>query len=154
MNQLNINNNIINEENRPKSAQKDKLINHNNKMIQPVNKLSNSVSQQNFFNNKFNGMPHISNSKSSLPNSQHSFPIKNSNLISFNSTENNQGLKLSFNPSLLNNNNALNPITVFESNCIPPAGKPIGVIETFQKPTLIGLNNIGSTCYKNSVLQC
>ena len=99
-------------------------------------------------------MPHVSNSKSSLPNSQHSFPIKNSNLISFNSTENNQGLKLSFNPSLLNNNNALNPITVFESNCIPSAAKPIGVIETFQKPTLIGLNNIGSTIYTNSVLQC
>ena len=36
----------------------------------------------------------------------------------------------------------------------PPPRKPTDIIATYDKPTLIGLNNIGSTCYKNSVLQC
>jgi len=32
--------------------------------------------------------------------------------------------------------------------------KKVEIIKTYKSPPLIGLNNIGSTCYKNSVLQC
>ena len=42
-------------------------------------------------------------------------------------------------------------------NFNPPSSKPskLQPIKTFKGiPPLIGLNNIGSTCFKNSVLQC
>ena len=50
------------------------------------------------------------------------------------------------------NQNQNNPTTT--GNKIPIKPKEPEPISFYKKPTLIGLNNIGSTCYKNAVLQC
>ena len=39
-----------------------------------------------------------------------------------------------------------------QSKPMPP--KPLSPIRTYTKPTLIGLNNIGATCFMNATLQC
>ena len=48
-------------------------------------------------------------------------------------------------------NNPVNPISP-PKPIPPPVPKKPG--PSYTKPTLIGLNNIGSTCYKNAVLEC
>ena len=65
------------------------------------------------------------------------------------------------NNMLLNNQNN-NNININANNniIIPPPSPPsppktdFKQISTYQKPTLIGLNNIGATCYLNATLQC
>ena len=57
-----------------------------------------------------------------------------------------------------NQNNYQIPYQIFNPNPNYQINKPIEhesePISLYKKPTLIGLNNIGSKCYKNSVLQC
>ena len=61
-----------------------------------------------------------------------------------NSVENNYG-----NPNFENNdNNSKNRSRSVERN------RPLSPIPIFKFPTLIGLNNIGATCFINSTLQC
>ena len=77
----------------------------------------------------------------SSPNQINNNPIMN-NFIQNNN--NNQGFPPNQNP---------NP-NVINIPPPPPVPKKPGPISTYTKPTLIGLNNIGSTCYKNAVLEC
>ena len=57
-----------------------------------------------------------------------------------------------------NQNNYQIPYQIFNPNPNYQINKPIEhesePISLYEKPTLIGLKNIGSKCYKNSVLQC
>ena len=95
------------------------------------------------------------------------------NLNQFNQMNNNNNINLNPNSQpLMNNfmqnqnmNNQINispPINTITPQTINPPGipekpkpkKPPEPISLYNKPPLIGLNNIGSTCYKNSVLQC
>ena len=95
------------------------------------------------------------------------------NLNQYNQMNNNNNINLNPNSQpLMNNfmqnqnmNNQINispPINTITPQTINPPGipekpkpkKPPEPISLYNKPPLIGLNNIGSTCYKNSVLQC
>ena len=51
-------------------------------------------------------------------------------------------------------NNNMNQKSKMNENNKQNLNKKEEPIKTYKIPTLIGLNNIGSTCYKNSVLQC
>ena len=72
---------------------------------------------------------------------------------------NNQINKNNNNPPLINDslkNNMLGSNQIInqnQNNQIKKLKEP-EPISIYKQPTLIGLNNIGSTCYKNSVLQC
>ena len=54
---------------------------------------------------------------------------------------------------LINNMNQNNKVNENKNNN-KNINKKVQPIKTYKIPPLIGLNNIGSTCYKNSVLQC
>ena len=97
---------------------------------------------------------------------------KNNRIISYNSNGNNmnnynqnyQNKNMInnniFNNNINQNNNRALGININKNNLQklnPPSSKPskLQPIKTFKGiPPLIGLNNIGSTCFKNSVLQC
>ena len=74
----------------------------------------------------------------------------------------NQNIPMMNNPmqNLINNNPMMNNPIQNNNQVFPinqnqnQAAKKSGPISTYANPTLIGLNNIGSTCYKNAVLQC
>ena len=59
---------------------------------------------------------------------------------------------------IFNQNNYQKPNQIFNQNQNNQINnqnqKELEPIQTYEKPTLIGLNNIGATCYRNSVLQC
>ena len=89
----------------------------------------------------------------------------NSNGNNINNYNQNYQSKNKHNNNMLNNNiNQINShapgININKNNLQkfnPPSSKPskLQPIKTFKGiPPLIGLNNIGSTCFKNSVLQC
>ena len=80
----------------------------------------------------------------SLPSINNFIPNPNANInsIQFNNSFINQNQQLNNNPAPIPNHQLHEPL------------KPISPIQSYSKPTLIGLNNIGSTCYKNAVLQC
>ena len=145
---------IIVNEKRPNSAQTKNLIFQNNKIAQPVNYLTKSVNQQGLFDNEIKSISQDSNNESSLLNSPFSISLKDIDVISPNQKQNKQDVNSTSKPPLLKKDNSYNPLATFVTNIIPPARKINGVIAKYNKPTLIGLNNIGSTCYKNSVLQC
>ena len=81
-----------------------------------------------------------------------SFPLMNNFIPNPNANIN----SIQFNNSFINQNQQLNNNPAPIPN-LPPSepSKPLGPIQlNYSKPCLIGLNNIGSTCYKNAVLQC
>ena len=77
-------------------------------------------------------------------NNINNFEMNNNNNLVMN---NNKNIQLNQNKEQLNaiNNNKVKNL---KKNVKPSP------IKEFTKPTLIGLNNIGSTCFKNAVLQC
>jgi len=118
------------------------------KPIQNQNQINQNINNQQFQNNPQNFMPN-NNINQITPISF--FPFFNQN----------PSVQIgNFMPTPMGNNNintpntSLQPLSIFAIYVPPPPRKPTGVIATYEKPTLIGLNNIGSTCYKNSVLQC
>ena len=69
-----------------------------------------------------------------------------------NNSINNFGINNSINISINNNNEINNNQRIRRSNSLPNQKKK--PLELYIQPTLIGLNNIGATCFMNSTLQC
>ena len=138
MNQIRINNPVYNNK-QPVQAiytVSDKNINNwnmNPPLKQNIPMMNNPM--QNLINNNRMMNNHMQNNNNNLVYPQN----QNQNQISY------QGQIITQNPN--QNPNVIN---------IPPPSSPKkpGPISTYKDPTLIGLNNIGSTCYKNAVLQC
>ena len=154
INQMPNNNNIIiNNRNQPNPPQNQNQINQNNNFINPINNQSFQNNQQNLFQNKNMQMFPMPNIMFPVFNQNSPIPMANFDFMTPNPMGNNNNFIQNFNTNLPNIS-SFNPISTFAINITPPARKPTGAIATYRKPTLIGLNNIGSTCYKNSVLQC
>ena len=119
----------------------------------------------------------IINYKQMLSNMQPNNNIQPKNIIPLNSQnvllpQNNQqqnNIFLNFNNQIINNNNnnnnnmnnhvKNNNIIIFNNkinhdNVIIPQNKNPEPIKLYTTPTLIGLNNIGATCFMNATLQC
>jgi ubiquitin C-terminal hydrolase len=145
----NINNNNTNNGNQQRPPQNQNQFMQNNKIMQPINNQSFPMNQQNMTPNFGMQMPNM------LPifNQNPSVQMNNFGFTPQNQMMNNQGFNQILNPPSTNNTPII-PITLFVPSNDPPPRKPKGIIATYKAPTLIGLNNIGSTCYKNSVLQC
>ena len=125
------------------------------KPLQNQNQINQNINNQQFQNNPQNFMPN-NNINQITPMFNNFFPFFNQNpsaqMSNFMTTPmgNNNNVNITPNTPL----QPLTPPSIFPIYVPPAPRKPTGVIATYEKPTLIGLNNIGSTCYKNSVLQC
>ena len=96
-----------------------------------INNPNNIINQNNNFNNQIN----INNNNFNNPNNNNNKIIPNKNQIN-------------------NNNNFINNINLIsfgQENFVEIKLKPI---QKYSKPTLIGLQNVGATCFMNSTLQC
>ena len=101
-----------------------------------INNSNNNINQNNNFNNQIN-INSISNNN---------FNNANNN----NKNINNKIIPI----AQINNNNYIdniNPIPIDQENFIEIKLKPI---QKYSKPTLVGLQNVGATCFMNSTLQC
>jgi len=112
--------------------------NINNQNNNNINQINNNIIQNNKFNNQIN-INRINNNN---------FNNANNNIINKNNIiipNNNQ-----INNNFINNIN-INPIPMAQENFLEIKLKPI---QKYSKPTLIGLQNVGATCFMNSTLQC
>ena len=128
-NNMNIQNNMNNIR-KFNSVNTDMVLNRmNNNMA--FNSNYNIINMNNMMNN--NMMQNMNMNNNMIANN-------NMNMNNFNNNMNNNNIQINNNKR--NNNNNINP---------PKASKPL----TFYKgPTLIGLQNIGATCFMNATLQC
>ena len=139
------------EQNKNKYSQQDmRLNNNNNSSVNIYNNVYN-IQNENIMNKSKNNYQ---------MNNNNMRPQNNNNIININTKtiNNNQILNINKNQisqpqNKIQNNNQKK----MKNNTVPnpvnkkPKEEPI---KLYKKPTLIGLNNIGSTCFKNSVLQC
>ena len=141
------NNNLINKNNFVNnnnnnfnfSNQNNNLINNNINNINAINNINFANNNNNFnaFNNNNNNFANNNNNISNFINNQVSNNINNLN-NNFNNFNNNNN----FNQQYYN----------FLKDTIKPKKKSIK--NEFNAPPLIGLKNVGATCYMNATLQC
>jgi len=112
--------------------------NINNQNNNNINQINNNIIQ----NNKFNNQIDINRINNNNFNNANNNIINKNNIIIPN---NNQ-----INNNFINNIN-INPIPMAQENFLEIKLKPI---QKYSKPTLIGLQNVGATCFMNSTLQC
>ena len=133
---MNMNNNM-NIQNNMNNNPKFNTVNTN--MV--LNRMNNNMafnSNYNIINNMNNMMNN--NMMQNMNMNNNMIANNNMNMNNFNNNMNNNNIQINNNKR--NNNNNINP---------PKASKPL----TFYKgPTLIGLQNIGATCFMNATLQC
>ena len=110
----------------------------NNQNNNNINQINNNIIQ----NNKFNNQIDINRINNNNFNNANNNIINKNNIIIPN---NNQ-----INNNFINNIN-INPIPMAQENFLEIKLKPI---QKYSKPTLIGLQNVGATCFMNSTLQC
>ena len=128
MNNLVINQNNQNNQILPINNQNQKFISNNNDL------------NQNIPNNNINMMMNVNQQNNFQPN----INLLNNNVMMNNSQNNNNmmnNLNIINQNSKSNNNLNMNKVYLKE-------------IKKFKKPPLIGLQNIGATCYMNATLQC
>jgi len=131
-NNMNIQNNMNNNR-KFNSVNTDMVLNRmNNNMA--FNSNYNIINMNNMMNNNMMQNMNMNNNMNAN---------NNMNMNNFNNNMNNNNIQINNNKrNNNNNNNNINP---------PKAPKPL----TFYKgPTLIGLQNIGATCFMNATLQC
>ena len=120
-----------------------------------INNPNNNINQNNNFNNQINiNNNNFNNPNNNNINQNNNFNNKiNINNNNFNNVNNNNN-KIILNNNQINNNNFINnvnPIPIGQENFVEIKLKPI---QKYSKPTLIGLQNVGATCFMNSTLQC
>ena len=118
-----------------------------------INNPNNIINQNNNFNNQININNNNFNNPNNNINQNNNFNNQiNINNNNFNNVNNNN--KIILNNNQINNNNFINnvnPIPIGQENFVEIKLKPI---QKYSKPTLIGLQNVGATCFMNSTLQC
>jgi len=108
---------------------------------QPINNMMMQMNNnQQFMNNNINNLPNSSNNfnNNNLNMNNNMNMMINVQQIPFNNNNNQNAFNNNLNPT---NNNNMNKAYLME-------------ILKFKKPPLIGLENIGATCYMNATLQC
>ena len=136
--------NLINkkyEENKNNELQLQKDIDENKEIKQQIKDLNITKTElekeikdkQNQYNQILSNLSHVMNNN-----------YYNNENFSVSTNSSSSNFMLNFNSS---NNNILNNKTIIEDI------KNI-INKEYEKPTLIGLNNIGATCFMNSTLQC
>ena len=158
INSNNNNNNLMNMNmnmNMPNSANNNmnfnnlmnnmgNFMNNNNMMMNPINYSMFNINNNNINNN-------INNNNNNFPMSNSNFNIEENNFNQFkiyNSNFNQNNFNKNFNNN--NNDDQLNPNRQITKKVI----KKTLPLDFYKKPTLIGLQNIGATCFMNSTLQC
>ena len=120
------------------------FMNNNNMMMNPINYSMFNINNNNINNN-------INNNNNNFPMSNSNFNIEENNFNQFkiyNSNFNQNNFNKNFNNN--NNDDQLNPNRQITKKVI----KKTLPLDFYKKPTLIGLQNIGATCFMNSTLQC
>ena len=151
----NINNNInANNNNNIKNNNNKESIFNNKK---EYNNKNNNINYNMNINNRNNINNNIINNNN-INNNSSKRNINNNNFIeNYNSHNNNINFinnNRNNNLNLFNNNNKDKKEKYIEIKINPQKQLDIEPIQKYSKPTLIGLQNIGATCFMNSVLQC
>ena len=158
INSNNNNNNLMNMNmnmNMPNSANNNmnfnnlmnnmgNFMNNNNMMMNPINYSMFNINNNNINNN-------INNNNNNFPMNNSNFNIEENNFNQFkiyNSNFNQNNFNKNFNNN--NNDDQLNPNRQITKKVI----KKTLPLDFYKKPTLIGLQNIGATCFMNATLQC
>ena len=110
-------------------------------------------------NNQMNPQPFIPNNSNNQMNPQPFIPNNSNNQMNpqpFNPNNNNN--QMNPQPFIPNNNNPMNPQPFIPNNNQIISSTPIKVsqklLNDFPVASLIGLKNVGATCYMNATLQC
>ena len=136
INVYNKNNNTNNNSNNKskKITNKYNNVNMNPPIMNPpimMNNMNSMNNMNNFMNQNMNNMNPMMNN------------MNMNNINNMNNFMNMMNMDMN-----MNNNNNMNNIGNNNNK------KEIEPIDTYENPTLIGLNNIGATCFMNSTLQC
>ena len=138
--------------------QERKNINNNPNQLN-INTNNNNINNLNF--HTYNKNSGFKNNNINLNNNMNNINNNNNNMINnlnfstfqpFNNNMmfNNMSNNINFNNNMINNFNNNN----FQPTPQKPLKKDDSPISKYPKPPLIGLNNIGATCYLNATLQC
>ena len=138
--------------------------NNNNNMMNMnmnINMINSANNNMNY--NLMNNMSNFMNNNSNMMMNPMNFPMFNNNI---NFSMNNSNFDIpkngfdqfktynNFNPNNLNNNNNNNNNNNPKNSIIKKSVKKSQPLDFFKQPTLIGLQNIGATCFMNATLQC
>ena len=129
-------------------------VNNNFGQIIPINNNFQNQIKNNFANqiqNNFQNQIPNNQIQNNFPiSNQNNFPISNQNNFPF-SNQNNFPISNQNNFPISNQNNNQNQI---HNNINPPISQISSIITDFPTPPLMGLKNVGATCYMNATLQC
>ena len=148
------NNNIINNsKNSNNDMNKNPIFNEMNRNMKVNNNNSNNISNNISQNNNNNNLNCMNNNINFINNFNNNNINNNFNNNNFNNIFNNNNFN---NNNLFNNNNFIrnNSFNNNNNNFKNNINDNNPLKNVFKKPPLIGLKNVGATCYMNATLQC
>ena len=155
------NNIIINRKNSNNDMNKNPIFNEINRNMRLDNNNSNNISNNISQNNNNNNLNCMNNNINFINNFNNNNIINNFNNNIFNNNFNNNNFNNNFTNINFNNNNVFNNNNFIRNNSFNNNNNfknnindNIPLKRIFQKPPLIGLKNVGATCYMNATLQC